>query len=156
MRNVRFSDAISRANSHFRYWKYRRDIGSPISLLLSVKQWIRRMKFEWHNKYYQTSQTKDCIDAIRARLEQKDDEPVAWILETEFGTKFLDLNKLTEILGSQIRNSTPLFLHPPAKNEPLDWATREKLVIKMLQEKDIFKGAYDFCSAVERAHGIGE
>jgi hypothetical protein len=42
-----FFEAVARANSHLRYWKYRRDLGSPISISLAVRQWFRRMAFEW-------------------------------------------------------------------------------------------------------------
>jgi hypothetical protein len=46
---ARFLGAISRANSSFRYWQYRRKIGLPISLLLVLREWPRRFSFEWHN-----------------------------------------------------------------------------------------------------------
>lgn len=42
-----FFEAISRANSHLRYWKHRREVGNPIALTMALKQWIRRFAFEW-------------------------------------------------------------------------------------------------------------
>jgi len=44
---VGFVSAVDRANSHLRYWKYRRDSGNHISLLLAARQWIYRLAFEW-------------------------------------------------------------------------------------------------------------
>lgn len=42
-------ESISRANSHIRYWLYRRSIGNPISLLQTLREWLRRYRFERTN-----------------------------------------------------------------------------------------------------------
>ena len=47
MGQVGFFEAVGRANSHLRYWKYRRDSGSPISVWLAIRQWCLRLAFEW-------------------------------------------------------------------------------------------------------------
>lgn len=47
MGQVGFFEAIGRANSHLRYWKYRREAGSPIALATAMKQWVKRFAFEW-------------------------------------------------------------------------------------------------------------
>ena len=47
MVQVRFVDAVKRANSHLRYWKYRRQQGNPIPLRLAMRQWCGRFAFEW-------------------------------------------------------------------------------------------------------------
>jgi hypothetical protein len=38
--------AVRRANSAFRYWSYRRDIGNPIRFRLAIAEWFRRLAFE--------------------------------------------------------------------------------------------------------------
>lgn len=43
----RFREAVSRANSHFRYWAYRRSIGNSISIMVPLRQWPRRFAFEF-------------------------------------------------------------------------------------------------------------
>lgn len=47
--NVTLREAINRANSHFRYWHYRRRFGysTAPSLLTACMQWPRRVAFEW-------------------------------------------------------------------------------------------------------------
>ena len=45
----RLSQCLSRANSHLRYWSYRRSIGRPIALRGAIKQWFLRFAFEWRN-----------------------------------------------------------------------------------------------------------
>ena len=47
MGQVGFFSAVNRANSHLRYWKYRREIGNPISLTVALHQWIRQLAFQW-------------------------------------------------------------------------------------------------------------
>lgn len=47
MRQVGFFEAIARANSHFRYWKCRRDLGRPVSIWMTAGQWLRRLAYEW-------------------------------------------------------------------------------------------------------------
>lgn len=42
-------ESISRANSHIHYWFYRRSIGNPIPLLQTLREWVRRYKFERAN-----------------------------------------------------------------------------------------------------------
>ena len=44
--NTSFLNAVSRANSHIRYWRYRKSIGRPISLTQSVCNWYHRFVFE--------------------------------------------------------------------------------------------------------------
>lgn len=39
-------NSFSRANSHLRYWRYRRAIGSPFQLRVALYQWYRRFIFE--------------------------------------------------------------------------------------------------------------
>lgn len=39
-------ESVSRANSHIRYWFYRRSIGNPIPLLQTLREWVRRYRFE--------------------------------------------------------------------------------------------------------------
>ena len=41
--------ALSRANSELHYWRYRRKIGSPVSLLVALCAWPRRYLFELKN-----------------------------------------------------------------------------------------------------------
>jgi hypothetical protein len=43
---MKLTQAISRANSHFRYWNYRKTIGNPFPLRIAVGQWFRRFAFE--------------------------------------------------------------------------------------------------------------
>jgi hypothetical protein len=45
-RQVGIPQAIARANSHIRYWRYRRSIGNPFPLRTAVAQWLRRFAFE--------------------------------------------------------------------------------------------------------------
>ena len=42
----RLIEIISRANSHIRYWKYRKSIGNPFPLKVAIKSWVRRFIFE--------------------------------------------------------------------------------------------------------------
>ena len=42
-------ESIGRANSHLRYWAYRRQIGRPISLLGAMRDWWSRFVFELKN-----------------------------------------------------------------------------------------------------------
>jgi hypothetical protein len=51
-RRSKIVQIMSRANSHLRYWRYRRSIGKPISLLGSIGDWRRRFLFEWRNRRY--------------------------------------------------------------------------------------------------------
>ena len=46
MKTMKLTQAISRANSHFRYWIYRKTIGKPFPLRFAVTQWFRRLAFE--------------------------------------------------------------------------------------------------------------
>jgi hypothetical protein len=39
-------ESIARANSHIRYWRYRRSIGNPFPLRVAITQWMRRFVFE--------------------------------------------------------------------------------------------------------------
>ena len=45
-KTMKLTQAISRANSHFRYWNYRKTIGKPFPLRFAVAQWFRRLAFE--------------------------------------------------------------------------------------------------------------
>lgn len=47
MGNVGLVEAIERANSHIRYWRYRRKISNPITLRQALSQWWRRLVAEW-------------------------------------------------------------------------------------------------------------
>lgn len=38
--------ALRNANSHIRYWRYRKKIGRPFPLRLVPGQWVRRFLFE--------------------------------------------------------------------------------------------------------------
>lgn len=51
-RNAKFVDSLARANSHLRYWRYRRELGSEggPTLLQACIQWWRRFVFEWLGK----------------------------------------------------------------------------------------------------------
>lgn len=42
-------ESVSRANCHIRYWFYRRSIGNPIPLLQTLREWVRRYRFERAN-----------------------------------------------------------------------------------------------------------
>lgn len=42
-------ESIDRANSHLRYWAYRRQIGNPIPLRRALRDWFRRFVFELRN-----------------------------------------------------------------------------------------------------------
>jgi len=46
--NTNFFGAVARANSHLRYWQYRRTLrnGGP-TLPTACAQWVRRFAFEW-------------------------------------------------------------------------------------------------------------
>ena len=46
---------FSCANSHFRYWAYRRKIGNPFPLRVAVRQWFHRFAFEWRHNYKATA-----------------------------------------------------------------------------------------------------
>lgn len=50
-------ESVSRANSHIRYWFYRRSIGSPISFLQTLREWVRRYRFERANSAQPGAQT---------------------------------------------------------------------------------------------------
>ena len=39
-------EALRRAKSHLNYWWYRKSIGSPISLISSIREAVRRFFFE--------------------------------------------------------------------------------------------------------------
>jgi hypothetical protein len=47
--NTNFRSAVSRANSHFMYWHYRRRFGYSMapSFATACVQWVRRLAFEW-------------------------------------------------------------------------------------------------------------
>ena len=45
----RLSQCLARANSHLRYWAYRRSIGNPITLRSALRAWLKRFAFEWCN-----------------------------------------------------------------------------------------------------------
>lgn len=45
----RVLQALERANSHWRYWAYRRSIGSPVSALGTLREWWTRFWFELDN-----------------------------------------------------------------------------------------------------------
>jgi len=48
MGNTDLRGAIDRANSHLRYWKYRRELGNGgPTLITACAQWARRIAFEW-------------------------------------------------------------------------------------------------------------
>jgi hypothetical protein len=47
MNNLPFMESVSRANSGFRLYWYRRQIGRPISLWGTLREWPRRLWFEW-------------------------------------------------------------------------------------------------------------
>lgn len=47
MGNTGLPKAIERANSHIRYWRYRRRLGTPILLRVALSQWWRRLAHEW-------------------------------------------------------------------------------------------------------------
>jgi hypothetical protein len=38
--------ALERANSHIRYWRYRKAIGNPFPLTTALREWWARLKFE--------------------------------------------------------------------------------------------------------------
>ena len=89
----------------------------------------------------------EVIAAIRARLAQKDDEPVAW--RTFDGEGNYDLRDYEDNETYQKeyieRNGEkylgwvePLYLHPPAKYEPLT----NEMTIKQIAEKCWCKGFY--------------
>ena len=45
---VSFIEAVKRANSHFRYWKYRRTLnGTGPTFLASCKHWYKQFIFQW-------------------------------------------------------------------------------------------------------------
>ena len=46
---MRVIQAMRRANSHWRYWMYRRQIGNPVSALETFRQWWARLRFELSN-----------------------------------------------------------------------------------------------------------
>lgn len=39
-------ESLKRAYSHVRYWMYRRSLGSPIPLVMSLREAVRRYQFE--------------------------------------------------------------------------------------------------------------
>ena len=45
-KTMKLTQAINRANSHFRHWGYRKTIGKPFPLRFAVAQWLRRLAFE--------------------------------------------------------------------------------------------------------------
>lgn len=47
MNNLSAKESASRAMSHFRYWKHRRDMGKPISMLGTIRDAIARFWFEF-------------------------------------------------------------------------------------------------------------
>lgn len=49
-------ESISRANSHLRYWLYRRRIGRPISLFRALRDWVIRYRFERNQSVQQSGQ----------------------------------------------------------------------------------------------------
>ena len=44
---AKFTKAVDRANSHFRYYQYRKNIGNSIPLLPVFKHWYKRFIFEY-------------------------------------------------------------------------------------------------------------
>jgi hypothetical protein len=46
---LRYMTAVRRANSHLRYWRYRRKINNPVSLLSALREWKIRFFFELSN-----------------------------------------------------------------------------------------------------------
>lgn len=46
-----FRQCVSRANSAFRYWRYRRGAPEPVPLSIrwAIAEWFRRLAFEWRN-----------------------------------------------------------------------------------------------------------
>ena len=43
---MKIAEAIRRSKSHLAYWRYRRSIGNPVSLISSIQQAVRRFFFE--------------------------------------------------------------------------------------------------------------
>jgi len=78
------------------------------------------------------------IAAIRARLEQKDDEPVGYV--RKYAIEFIGSGGITVIdQKPKSEDDIPLYLHPPAKNEPLAW-TRSKQQVKFYMIEKFGKG----------------
>jgi len=66
------------------------------------------------------------IAAIRARLEQKDDEPVAWLVtyKNVLGNEFTVTHIKRPDPHNSILRASPLYLHPPAKQKPSNFCSR--------------------------------
>lgn len=43
---MKISEALRRANSHFRFHAYRKEIGNPVPLWHTIYAWCRRLVFE--------------------------------------------------------------------------------------------------------------
>lgn len=50
-KRVTILEIVSRANSSFRYWNYRRKAPErvPLSIRWAIAEWFRRFAFEWRN-----------------------------------------------------------------------------------------------------------
>jgi hypothetical protein len=46
MNGVPLREGVARANSHLRYWRYRRAIGRPFPLSVALREWWARLLFE--------------------------------------------------------------------------------------------------------------
>jgi hypothetical protein len=98
---------------------------------------------------------KNEIQELLAQPEQTEQEPVAWIIQTEVEGKLLewvctDKKHYIEAHDS-IKEPIPLYTAPP-KREPLSDEQYMKLYIDTY---DSVNPITDFVRAIEKAHGIG-
>jgi len=96
-------------------------------------------------KYYAKSvplfgEGNDAIRAIRARLDQKDDEPVAWSFELAGAMQGKEyVNWERKLSFSQpgawmgLQNVQPLYLHPPVQknDEPVARVNSEGFIVEI-------------------------
>jgi len=107
-----------------------------------------------HTVQTRTLHKKDeIIIAIRDRLKQKDDEPVARVNSEGF---------IVEIGDLPIEEGSLLYLHPPAKQVPI---SSDRIEICFPDDSEFSDDGtlivskqwiLDFARAIEKAHGIGE
>lgn len=101
----------------------------------------------WHDETVQTKADIEAIKALRAALDQTQQEPVAyqWL-----GTSVIRkrVPKTAEVDAWR-----PLYIHSH-KHKPLTEVEIDEIIYSMA-ESDRANDRFSFARAVERAHGIG-